>query len=94
MSKNSATKCGILNINDLRHCSVKFIDSSFVNNSANASSGGVLCIRNASISVQNVTFSHNGVAENGGVFAVDDIEMIIQNSFFYNNVAGINGGVY
>lgn len=64
VSKNSATKCGILNINDLRHCSVKFIDSSFVNNSANASSGGVMCIRNASISVQNDTFTHNGAAEN------------------------------
>ena len=52
-----------------------------------------MCIRNASISVQNVAFSHNGAAENGGVFAVDDSETIIQNSSFYNNVAGINGGV-
>ena len=93
MSKNSAAKCGALDINGLRHYNVKFVDSSFINNSANTESGGVVCIRNASISVHNATFSHNRAVENGGVFAVDDSEMTIQSSSFNNNTAGANGGV-
>ena len=93
INNNLATKCGALDINNLRHYNVKFKDSEFISNSAIIKSGGVMCIRDASISVQNVTFSHNRAAENAGVFAVDDSEMTIQDSTFDNNTAGANGGV-
>ena len=93
ISKNSAASCGALAINDFQHYNIKFENSMFVNNLATTNSGGVLCIRNGSISVDNCTFSHNRAAGNAGVFAVDDSTVTIHSSTFDNNTAGANGGV-
>ena len=93
ISKNSAASCGALAINDFQQYDVKFENSMFINNLATTYSGGVLCIRNASISVDNCTFSHNRAAGNAGVFAVDDSTVTIHSSTFDNNTAGANGGV-
>ena len=93
INKNSAVKCGALDISNFHHYYIKFKNSVFIDNSAVTKNGGVMCIRNASISVLNSTFSHNRAAENGGVLAVDDSEVIIHGSIFDNNTAGANGGV-
>ena len=93
VNHNLAAYCGALVINDSQLNNVNFKNSIFINNSAISRSGGVMCVRNASISLQNVTFSHNRAAANGGVFTVDDSKMTICGSTFYNNTAEANGGV-
>ena len=55
--------------------------------------GGVACIRNASVAVNNCTFSHNIAEDSGGVLNVENSTIIINSSSFHNNSAGIDGGV-
>ena len=93
ISNNSAASCGALAINDFQHYNITFENSMFINNLATTYSGGVLCIRNASISVDNCTFSHNRAAGNAGVLAVDDSTVTIHDSTFDNNTTGANGEV-
>ena len=90
---NSARQCGALDVNNFQHRSVRFNRTTFTHNAATTSHGGVMCIRSASISVLDSTFSHNTAADNAGVFAVDDSDVTIRRDTFDNNTAKVNGGV-
>ena len=90
---NSARQCGALDVNNFQHRSVRFNKTTFTHNAATTSHGGVMCIRNASISVLDSTFSHNTAADDAGVFAVDDSDVTIRRATFDNNTAQVNGGV-
>lgn len=92
LSNNWAAKCVTLDVNDGQHFNVILKDSIFKRNLADTESGGVACVRNATISILNSNFSLNRAAENAGVFAVDDSNMTIHGSTFDSNIAGANGG--
>ena len=92
-SHNLASTCGALDINDFQHYSVRFDRTTFTYNTATSNRGGVMCIRNASISVLDSTFSHNRATGNAGVFSVDDSDFTIRRATFDNNTVGANGGV-
>ena len=94
-SYNTASRCGALSVDNFQHHSVRFNRTIFTYNAANSNNarGGVMCIRNASISVLDSTFSHNTAAGNAGVFAVDDSHFNIRRVSFENNTAQANGGV-
>lgn len=95
---NSASICAVLDIDDFHHYSVKLIGSTFSYNTATArliggGQGGVVCVKNASISVVDSTFSHNSAVLHAGVFNVDDSVLNVERSLFMNNSAGTDGGV-
>ena len=92
---NSAASCGVLNVDDFHHHSVKVIGSTFNYNEANGqlTGGGVVCVKNSSVSVADSTFSHNSAALHAGVMHVDDSVLRVERSLFINNSANINGGV-
>jgi predicted outer membrane repeat protein len=104
---NSASYCGVLEINGASH-SVKLTKSTFAQNRARGDSdiehvligrgerddiAGVLCVRNASISVLKSEFSQNSATGYGGVLYVDDSKVNIRESTFNDNSAGVDGGV-
>ena len=92
-SYNTALHCGALAVDNFQHYSMRFNKTTFTYNAATSTRGGVMCIRNASISVQDSTFSHNTAAGNAGVFEVDDSHFNIKRASFDNNTAQANGGV-
>ena len=55
--------------------------------------GGVACIRDASLTINNCTFSHNLAKESGGVLNAENSSVTISSSSFHNNSAGTDGGV-
>ena len=55
--------------------------------------GGVACLRDSSLAVNNCTFSHNTAKDSGGVFHAEDSNITISRSSFHNNSAEIDGGV-
>ena len=105
--RNSAAYCGVFDIDELNH-NVKIEDSTFSLNTATGNSdissilsisgiksdiGGVICVRNATISILNCNFTHNSAAGYGGVMYVDDSKMTMEKCAFDSNVAGYGGGV-
>lgn len=106
-NSNSASFCGVFQINGASH-NVKLTNSTFAQNRARGDSdielflsgrgekddiAGVMCVRNASISVIKSDFSQNSATGYGGVFYVDDSIVNIHGSTFDNNSAGVGGGV-
>ena len=97
-SHNSATYCGVLSIDGTHHRSINFTASMFTHNRATGGiigndTGGVICIRNASILILNDTFYHNTAAGHAGVMQVEESFVIIMESVFDGNVARHDGGV-
>lgn len=93
---NSATSCGVLNIDIyIFHSILNFSGSTFRYNTATGQSvgGGVVCVKDASISVVESTFSHNSAALHAGVMYVDDSVLKVERSSFISNFAKENGGV-
>ena len=95
---NSAASCGVLNIDIyIFHSILSVIRSTFSHNMAIGQSvgglGGVICVKDASISVADSTFSHNSAALHAGVMYVDDSVLIVERSLFISNSADGNGGV-
>ena len=96
---NSAAFCGVLDIDEFSHYSIAIENSNFTRNRAvgqvdGANGGGVFCVRNGSITVQNSSFSHNSAEGNAGVALIDESEITIENSNFTNNTAIRDGGVF
>ena len=98
---NSATFCGVLEVDQFFHDSVNFTRSMFTSNSATGGrapnlvygGSGAICIRNASISVVNSTFNNNSAVGNAGVMHVEGSSVEIIDSEFKNNAATLDGGV-
>ena len=104
---NSAAYCGVFDIDEFHH-SVIITSSSFFLNTAMGGSdisdilsasgirsdvGGVICVRNASVSILNSNFTHNSATGYGGMMYVDDSTIAIERSVFDSNRAGYGGGV-
>lgn len=108
-SHNSAAFCGVFNFDSYRlRSTLVLTQSSFTLNQARGGSdirsalnlqgrrdniGGVVCIRNATVSLVNNQFRHNSAAGYGGVLYIDDSRVTIQGSIFDNNTAEFDGGV-
>ena len=96
---NTAAYCGVIDIDEFFHNNFNFIGNTFTYNRAvglveGNNGGGVICIRNASISLIDNDFSHNTATGNAGVIRVDESDVIVQRSIFSNNTAGGDGGVF
>ena len=91
----------MLNVDEPYRSNVKIAENMFTYNravgqAAGNNGGGVICVRNASVSVTVVEnqFSHNVAAGDAGVLLVDDeSDITISKCTFNNNTAGSNGGV-
>ena len=100
---NSATFCGVLEVEGLFHDSVNFTHTSFTTNRAIGGiapnriifyrGSGAICIRNASISVMNSTFNNNSAVGNAGVMHIEGSLVEIIDSKFKHNEATLDGGV-
>ena len=94
---NTASFCGALSVLDSRMDSTGNI---FTYNRAvgltvtGSDGGGVMCVRNSSISLSDDTFSHNSAVGDGGVITVDNSSITVDRSIFSNNTARRNGGVF
>ena len=98
-SYNTAAYCGVMDIDEFYHYHVNFIGNTFTYNRAvglvaGNNGGGVICIRNASISLMDNNFSHNTATGDAGVIRVDESDVTVQRSIFSNNTAGGDGGVF
>ena len=98
-SYNTAAYCGVMDIDEFFHYHVNFTGNTFTYNRAvgvvaGNNGGGVICIRNASISLMDNTFSHNTATGDAGVIRVDESHVTVQRSIFSNNTAGGDGGVF
>ena len=89
---NSASACGALDVQGVNHRTMTFDASTFIYNSA-TSSGGVMCIRDALIFMENSNFSHNYAGRAAGVLRVRNSTVNIVGSTFDNNAAEGDGGV-
>ena len=104
---NSAAYCAAFDIDEFRH-SVRLVGSAFSHNTATGESdikdilsfsgiksdiGGVICVRNATVSILDGNFTQNRASGYGGVMYVDDSTIDIERSIFDGNVAGFSGGV-
>jgi hypothetical protein len=71
---NSASYCGVLDVDNYNHFSVNLTNSIFTYNTASGQTigGGVACIRNASINIIDSTFKHNFANFHAGVFYIDE----------------------
>ena len=97
---NSASFCGVLEVEEFFHDSVNFTSSSFTSNRATGEvavsiyrGSSVICIRNASISVVNSAFSNNSAVGNAGVMHIEGSSVAITDSKFEHNSATLDGGV-
>ena len=98
-SYNTAAYCGVMDIDEFFHHHVDFTGNTFTYNRAvglveGNNGGGVICIRNASISLIDNDFSHNTATGDAGVIRVDESDVTVQRSIFSNNTAGGDGGVF
>ena len=98
-SHNTAAYCGVMDVDEFHHPHVNFTANTFTHNRATGqlagnNGGGVICIRNASISLLNNIFTHNSAVGNAGVLRVDDSDVTVESSIFSDNTAGGNGGVF
>ena len=84
-SYNTAAYCGVLDVDDIYHYNITITGNIFTHNRAvgqvaGNNGGGVICIRNASISVLNNNFSHNSAAGDAGVLRVDESDVTVKGS--------------
>ena len=98
-SYNTAAYCGVMDIDEFFHHHVNFTGNTFTYNRAvgvvaGNNGGGVICIRNASISLMDNNFLHNTATGDAGVIRVDESDVTVQRSIFSNNTAGGDGGVF
>lgn len=98
-SYNIAVYCGALDVDEFYHPHVDITANTFTHNRATGTlagnnTGGVICIRNASIFFLCNNFSHNLAAGNGGVLTVDESDITVDQSVFDDNTAGDDGGVF
>ena len=98
-SHNTAAYCGVLDVDEFHHPHVNFTANTFTHNRAKGqlagnNEGGVICIRNASISLLNNNFTHNSAVGNAGVLKVGESDVTVERSIFCDNTAGGNGGVF
>ena len=98
-SQNKAAYCGVLDINEFYHRNVNITGNTFMYNRATGltsgnNGGGVICIRNASMTISGNNFSHNSAIGDAGVIRVDESDVVIEKSIFNNNTGGGNGGVF
>ena len=98
-SNNTAAYCGAVDVDEFYHGSAKVVSSTFSHNRAagqiaGSNGGGVVCLRNASVSVLESNFSHNIAAGEAGVLKVDESDITVKKCTFNNNTAGSNGGVF
>ena len=98
-SYNTAAYCGVMDVDDINHYNTTITGNTFTYNRAvgqvaGNNGGGVICIRNASISFLNNNFSHNTAAGDAGVLRVDESDVTVKGSNFSNNTAGGDGGVF
>ena len=93
---NSASYCGVLDVDDYDHFSADLTNSVFTHNTATGQTigGGVTCIRNASINIINSSFKHNSANYHAGVFYIDESVTTVDGSLFINNSAALDGGVF
>ena len=89
---NFASSCGVLYAD---HRSVTLTSNSFTNNKAigEVNGGGVACIRNAVVSIENSTFTYNRASVHAGVLNIDRSSVTISDSTFLGNSAASHGGV-
>ena len=71
-----------MNFGTFIHSSIDVIGNTFTYNKAvgevaGSNRGGVLCVRNASVSLQENRFSHNLAAGDAGVLHVDECDVSI-----------------
>ena len=91
---NDASFCGAFSI-DNYHGVVVINDSNFYYNSAVDSKdgvGGVGCIRNSSVTINNCSFIANRAKGDAGGLHLEESRLTIKNSNFSNNTAGRDGG--
>lgn len=92
---NSALSCGAVFASN--HVTVYLNSSSFTGNAATGSvigGGGVGCVRNALVLIENTTFTYNRANAHAGVLVVDDSSVSVSDSTFLSNSAAVNGGVF
>ena len=91
---NSASYCGVMEIDDLYH-KVSIIKCMFNDNAATGQTigGGVACIRNASVYISNCTFRRNAAKLDAGCLHVEESTITVDSSSFVGNTAEFNGGV-
>lgn len=80
-SHNSAAYCGAIEIFEFYCNQVSLIGNNFIYNRAvqqisGNNEGGVICIKNASVTVSNNNFSHNSATWDAGVMQVDESDII------------------
>ena len=97
-TNNTAAYCGVMDIDKLYRSNAKVVGNTFTYNRATGqdaenNGGGVLCVRNASVTVLASSFSHNLATGYAGVLQVDESDITIEKCTFKNNTAGSNGGV-
>ena len=89
---NLASSCGVLYADNK---AVTVTSNSFTNNKAigEVNGGGVACIRNAVVSIENSTFTYNRASVHAGVLNIDHSSVTISESTFFHNSAASHGGV-
>ena len=89
---NFASSCGVLYAD---HRAVTITSNAFTNNKATVeiNGGGVACIRNAVVSIENSTFTYDRASVHAGVVNIDHSSMTISDSTFLGNSAASHGGV-
>ena len=95
-TNNTASYCGVLDVDEFNHFSVNFTDSIFTRNTATGvvTGGGVACVRNATINIINSSFKNNHAVYHAGVLFVDESVVKVEDSLFRNNSALEDGGVF
>ena len=96
-SHNTAAYCGVIKMTESYHFNINITGNTFTFNRAmdlipGNNGGGVICARNASVSVVDNNFSHNSATGDAGVIQADNSQITIERSIFSNNTAGGNGG--
>ena len=89
---NFASSCGVLYAD---HRAVTLTSNAFTNNKTTGeiNGGGVACIRNAVVSIENSTFTYNRASVHAGVLNIDHSSVTISDSTFLGNSAASHGGV-
>ena len=92
IDSNLASSCGVLYADNR---AVTVTSNSFTNNKATGeiNGGGVACIRNAVVSIENSTFTYNRASVHAGVLNIDRSSVTISDNTFLGNSAAIRGGV-
>ena len=96
-SDNSASSCGVLEGSEynLTISSNFFVHNraTWINNRERDGSGGVMCLRSGTLSIEGSQFIRNTAEENGGVMEIDGSVVRMEGTLFDHNTANSNGGV-